>query len=124
MFYGLQASQDAIRKEGYAVLVEGYMDFLKLYQASIHPVVAVSGTAFTVSHTMALSRITTKVVLLYDGDEAGGNAAIKAGWVLLKAGLEPSIVRPPEGQDPDDWVGDVGKKVLIQINGAKHQQQI
>ena len=113
VFYGLQASRDAIRKEGYAVLVEGYMDFLKLYQASIHPVVAVSGTAFTTSHTTALSRITTKIVLLYDGDEAGGNAAIRAGWVLLKAGLEPSIVRPPEGQDPDDWVGDAGKESVI-----------
>jgi DNA primase len=76
-------------------------------------VVAVSGTAFTTSHTTALSRITTKVVLLYDGDEAGGNAAIRAGWVLLKAGLEPSIVRPPEGQDPDDWVGDAGKESVI-----------
>ena len=113
VFYGLQASRDAIRKEGYAVLVEGYMDFLKLYQASIHPVVAVSGTAFTPSHTTALNRITNKVVLLYDGDEAGGNAAIRAGWVLLKAGLEPSIVRPPEGQDPDDWVGDAGKESII-----------
>ena len=113
VFYGLQASRDAIRKEEYAVLVEGYMDFLKLYQASIHPVIAVSGTAFTISHTTALSRITTKIVLLYDGDEAGGNAAIRAGWVLLKAGLEPSIVRPPEGQDPDDWVGDAGKESVI-----------
>ena len=113
VFYGLQASRDAIRKEGYAVLVEGYMDFLKLYQASIHPVVAVSGTAFTPSHATGLSRITNKVVLLYDGDEAGGNAAIRAGWVLLKADLEPSIVRPPEGQDPDDWVGDAGKESVI-----------
>ena len=113
VFYGLQASRDAIRKDGYAVLVEGYMDFLKLYQASIHPVVAVSGTAFTPSHATTLSRITNKVVLLYDGDEAGGNAAIRAGWVLLKAGLEPSIVRPPEGQDPDDWVGDAGKESVI-----------
>ncbi len=113
VFYGLQASRDAIRKVGYAVLVEGYMDFLQLYQAGIHPVVAVSGTAFTPRHALALRRITSKVVLLYDGDNAGGNAAVRAGWVLLRAGLEPAIVRPPEDQDPDDWVMDVGRNEVL-----------
>ncbi len=113
VFYGLQASRDAIRKTGFAVLVEGYMDFLQLYQAGIHPLVAVSGTAFTQRHALALSRITQKVVLLYDGDNAGGNAAIRAGWVLLKAGLEPTIVRPPEDQDPDDWVRAVGRNDVL-----------
>ncbi len=113
VFYGLQASRDAIRKTGFAVLVEGYMDFLQLYQAGIHPLVAVSGTAFTQRHALALSRITQKVVLLYDGDNAGGNAAIRAGWVLLKAGLEPTIVRPPRDQDPDDWVRAVGRNDVL-----------
>ena len=113
VFYGLQASRDAIRKTGFAVLVEGYMDFLQLYQAGIHPLVAVSGTAFTQRHALALSRITQKVVLLYDGDNAGGNAAIRAGWVLLKAGLDPTIVRPPRDQDPDDWVRAVGRNDVL-----------
>ena len=113
VFYGLQASRDAIRKTGFAVLVEGYMDFLQLYQAGIHPLVAVSGTAFTQRHALALSRITQKVVLLYDGDNAGGNAAIRAGWELLKAGLEPTIVRPPGDQDPDDWVRAVGRNDVL-----------
>lgn len=116
VFYGLQASRDSIRKTGHAILVEGYMDFLQLYQAGIHPVVAVSGTAFTPRHALALSRITKKVILFYDGDSAGGNAAIRAGWVLLKAGLEPKVVRPPKDLDPDDWVRDVGRnKILMEI---------
>jgi len=113
VFYGLHASRDAIRKIGYAVLVEGYMDFLQLYQSEIHQVVAVSGTAFTPRHALALSRITQKVVLFYDGDKAGGNAAIRAGWVLLKAGMEPTIVRPPRNQDPDDWVRDKGRNDVL-----------
>lgn len=113
VFYGLQASRDAIRKIGYAILVEGYMDFLQLYQAGIHPVVAVSGTAFTQRHAMAISRITKKVILFYDGDSAGGNAAIRTGWVLLKAGLEPTIVRPPKDKDPDDWVREVGRDEIL-----------
>jgi len=120
VFYGLQATRDSIRKEGYVVLVEGYMDFLKLYQSSIHPVVSVSGTAFTSKHASSISKITKKVVLLYDGDDAGGSAAIRAGWVLLKSGMVPSIVRPPNGLDPDDWIDQSSKaKVLSAIQSPK-----
>jgi len=120
VFYGLQATRDSIRKEGYVVLVEGYMDFLKLYQSSIHPVVSVSGTAFTSKHASSISKITKKVVLLYDGDDAGGGAAIRAGWVLLKSGMVPSIVRPPNGLDPDDWIDQSSKvKVLSAIQSPK-----
>ncbi|MEL1235737.1 MAG: DNA primase, partial [Candidatus Neomarinimicrobiota bacterium] len=120
VFYGLQATRDAIRKEGYVVLVEGYMDFLKLYQSSIYPVVSVSGTAFTSKHASSISKITKKVILLYDGDDAGGNAAIRAGWVLLKSGIVPTIVRPPNGLDPDDWIDQSSKaKVLSAIKSPK-----
>jgi DNA primase len=113
VFYGLQATRDSIRKEGFVILVEGYMDFLKLYQASIHPVVSVSGTAFTLKHASSLSRITQKVILLYDGDDAGGTATERAGWVLLRSGLIPSVVRPPKGTDPDDWVSNVGSEAVM-----------
>ena len=120
VFYGLQATRDAIRKEGYVVLVEGYMDFLKLYQSSIYPVVSVSGTAFTPKHASSISKITKRVILLYDGDDAGGNAAIRAGWVLLKSGMVPTIVRPPNGLDPDDWIDQSSKvKVLSAIQSPK-----
>ena len=113
VFYGLQATRDSIRKEGYVVLVEGYMDFLKLYQGSIHPVVSVSGTAFTMKHALSLSRITQKVILLYDGDKAGGAATERAGWVLLRSGLIPSVVRPPNGTDPDEWIGSAGPEAIM-----------
>ena len=113
VFYGLHATRDSIRREGYVRLVEGYMDFLKLYQASIYPVVSVSGTAFTMRHALSLSRITQKVILLYDGDQAGGAAAERAGWVLLRSGLIPSVVRPPQGTDPDDWISSVGSEAVL-----------
>ena len=113
VFYGLQATRDSIRREGYVILVEGYMDFLKLYQASIYPVVSVSGTAFTMRHALSLSRITQKVILLYDGDQAGGASAERAGWVLLRSGLIPSVVRPPQGTDPDDWISSVGSEAVL-----------
>ena len=113
VLYGLQASRDAIRKAEYAILVEGYMDFLQFYQAGIHPTVAVSGTAMTTRHAVTLGRITKKVILLYDGDQAGGQATIRAGWVLMKAGLEPIVVRPPSGKDPDDWIRENEKQEIM-----------
>ena len=112
IFYGLHASKDIIRQTGHAILVEGYMDFLQLYQSGIHPVLAASGTAFTNNHAIGLSRITKKVILLFDGDYAGGAAAIKAGWALLKNGLEPLIVRPPKNKDPDDWIRDSNLSII------------
>ena len=102
--YGLHVTKDVIRKSGYAVLVEGYMDFLQLYQAGIEPVVSVSGTSLTRNHANMLSRLVNKVILLYDGDSAGGNAAIRAGFIIYQVGMEAQVVRPPNDLDPDDWV--------------------
>ena len=114
ILYGLHKTRDSIRKAGYAVLVEGYMDFLQLYQAGIKTVVAISGTSLTMNHAKALSRLTNKIILLYDGDSAGGSATIRAGFIIYKAGMEPYVIRPPEGMDPDDWILNNGK---IEIEG-------
>ena len=96
------------------------MDYLKLYQNSIHNVIAVSGTSFTKRHGTIINRYTGKVILLFDGDKAGADATIKTGWVLLQSGIEPLIVRPPEGMDPDDWVTNENKEVIInKINYPK-----
>ena len=108
IFYGIHTSKDHIRKEGYVILVEGYMDYLQLYQVGIKPVLATSGTAFTLSHSRLLSGMTNKIILLFDGDEAGAKAAIRSGWEILKNGLEPLIIRPPAGLDPDDWIQKSG----------------
>ena len=113
VFYGLQASRDSIRKKACVILVEGYMDFLKLYQGSVSNILATSGTAFTEKHVSALNRITKKVILFYDGDDAGGNAAVKAGWTLLQGGLDPMVIRPPEGLDPDDWIDKIGGENIL-----------
>lgn len=120
VFYGIHATRDAIRKAEHAILVEGYMDFLQIYQAGIYPVVAMSGTAFTQKHASQLSKITQKVILLYDGDNAGGTATVRAGFVLFKAGLEAQVVRPPDGLDPDDWIRKNGpKEVKINIENTQ-----
>ena len=109
ILYGLHITKQEIRKKGYAILVEGYMDFLQLYQAGIKNIVAISGTSLTDNHANLLSRITNKIILLYDGDSAGGNAACRAGFVIFKSGMEAYVVRPPNNLDPDDWIIKHGK---------------
>lgn len=104
VFYGYHNTATSIREEGSAIMVEGYMDFLQLYQSGIHNVLAVSGTAFTDRHAIQIGKITKKVYLMYDGDEAGQKAALRAGYALLKNGIAAFVVRTPEGIDPDDWV--------------------
>ena len=108
ILYGLWASKEDIRKKEYAIVVEGYLDYLQLYQAGIKNVVAVSGTSFTDEHAKLIKRFCKRIYMAYDGDTAGVSAAIRAGYILIKFGLEPKIVSIPTGKDPDDWVKDEG----------------
>ena len=108
ILYGLWASKEDIRKKEYAIVVEGYLDYLQLYQAGIKNVVAVSGTSFTDEHAKLIKRFCKKIYMAYDGDTAGVSAAIRAGYILMKFGLEPKIISVPTGKDPDDWVKDDG----------------
>ena len=102
--YGLHLTKDAIRKSGYVILVEGYMDLIQLYQAGIKSVISVSGTSLTKNHANIISKLVSKVILLYDGDSAGGNAALRAGFIIYQAGMEAHVIRPPNKLDPDDWL--------------------
>ena len=104
VFYGLNLTRDAIRNAESAILVEGYTDLIQLIQVGIKNVVAVSGTAFTDRHVHQIRRIASKVYLAYDGDSAGINAGKKAGYSLLKGGVDPLVIVIPDGMDPDDWV--------------------
>ena len=115
--YGLHITKDAIRKSRYAILVEGYMDLLQLYQAGIEPVVSVSGTSLTKNHANLISKHVKKVILLYDGDSAGASAVIRAGFILYQVGVEVYVVRPPNDLDPDDWLLKEGS------NAINHQLQ-
>ncbi|MEE9573155.1 MAG: DNA primase, partial [Candidatus Neomarinimicrobiota bacterium] len=102
VLYGLHLSRQAIREQGAVFLVEGYMDFIQLYQAGIENVVAASGTALTERHVRQIKKFTNSVFLTYDGDQAGTDAAIRAGYLLYKGSVEPLIVKVPDGIDPDD----------------------
>ena len=121
ILYGLHETKQIIRTSKTVIVVEGYLDFLQLYQSGIHNIVAISGTAFTDQHALQIKRFCEKVHLAYDGDSAGISAAIRAGYVLLRAGLSPLIVNIPNGLDPDDWVKRDGNIPFLEAveNSAK-----
>ena len=121
ILYGLHETKQIIRTSKSVIVVEGYLDFLQLYQSGIHNIVAISGTAFTDQHALQIKRFCERVYLAYDGDAAGISAAIRAGYVLLRAGLSPLIVNIPNGLDPDDWVKRDGNIPFLEAveNSAK-----
>ncbi|MBC8196456.1 MAG: DNA primase [Candidatus Marinimicrobia bacterium] len=102
--YGLNKSKNYIPKKDQALVVEGYLDYLQLYQHGFNNGVAVSGTAFTQQHARKLKRYTENIVLVFDGDSAGIKAAIRSGYVLALEGVSPKIIEMPEGLDPDDMM--------------------
>ena len=118
VFYGLHKTRDSIRKFSTAVLVEGYTDFLQLVQLGIPNVVALSGTALGINHASQIRKFASKFYLAYDGDEAGINATLRAGYVLFQAGIEPLVIPVPSDKDPDDWVREAGVNAFQEAMGS------
>ncbi len=108
VLYGLFFAKEWIRQEGYAIFVEGYMDFLQLFQQGIKNVVATSGTALTEDHARLIRRYTQEVILCYDADSAGIHAALRGGQVLFQNDLNVRVLILPEGEDPDSFVRQHG----------------
>lgn len=115
ILYGLSHAKDDIRKIDKAIIVEGYMDLISLYQAGVKNVVAVSGTALTDDQVQLLSRYTKNVVLLFDADTAGIKASMRSIEILLKRDFDVKISTLPKGEDPDSYVTKFGKEAFDEI---------
>lgn len=115
--YGLFQSRESIRQKKFAILVEGYLDLIALYQFGITNVAASLGTAFTPEQSKLLNRSTKKVVINYDGDAAGIKAARRAIEELLPNDLEIKVLVLPNGQDPDDFVRANGAEAYNEARG-------
>ena len=103
LLYGAFQAKNAIRKQNQCILVEGYMDVISMHQAGIENVLASSGTALTDGQVALIRRQTENLILFYDADSAGFNAAVKGFGISLKAGLNVQIVQLPQGEDPDSF---------------------
>jgi DNA primase len=108
ILYGLNLSKDEIRQSQSAILVEGYVDLISLFQAGIKNVVASSGTAFTPDQARLLSRYAEKVYLFFDADSAGQSAVFRSVDLLFSEGIEVFVVSLKAGEDPDSFLREFG----------------
>lgn len=112
--FGLHLTRDEIRKQKFAILVEGFLDLIVPYQFGVRNVVASLGTALTPEQVKLLARFARKVVVNYDGDRAGVQAAKRAIETLLAEDLEVKVLVLPDNADPDEF---------IRRNGAAEYQR-
>jgi DNA primase len=115
LLYGLNFTKDAVREAGTAVLVEGYTDFSALYQAGIRNVVASLGTALTAWQVAQVMRFAPRVIVNYDGDNAGLTAAARAVPLGLEKGLNVEVMVLPDGLDPDAFLKKHGRDKYLAL---------
>ncbi len=123
VLFNLDKARQAIRNDGGAVLVEGQMDCISVYLAGIPNVIATSGTAFTEFQTRLLRRHATKVIVNFDPDTAGGNAAEKSIALLTEEGFDVQVLTLEGGLDPDRYVRERGARAYAEaLRGAPTYQ--
>jgi DNA primase len=117
--YNLHRARNAMRKANRAVLVEGYMDVIGVHAAGVGEVVASCGTALTNAQVRAMHRHADTVVVNFDPDEAGANAAERALQILLDESLHVKVLALDGGLDPDEYVKQNGAEAYrAKLDGA------
>ena len=104
LLYGYSLAKDNIYKKNQIIVTEGYLDVVMLHQAGFNNAVATLGTALTQEHLPILKRGNPKIIVAYDGDKAGLNAAFKASKLLSHSDFEGGVIIFPQGVDPADMV--------------------
>jgi DNA primase len=122
VLFNLDKARTAIRQAEYALLVEGQMDCISVFLRGIQNVIATSGTAFTEQQVALLRRHTTNIVVNFDPDDAGGNAAEKSIALLTEEGFTIKLVTLDGGLDPDRFIRERGVEAYVgAIRGARRQ---
>jgi DNA primase len=104
VFFGLDKSKRALLDAGFAVVCEGQLDLIACFMAGVQNIVAPQGTAFTADHARIIKRYVDEVVLCFDSDEAGQNAAVRSLDHLLASGLAVRVAVVPAPHDPDSFI--------------------
>jgi DNA primase len=114
--FGLNLAKKHINREWpNLVLVEGYMDFLALYQHGFKNAVATLGTALGEDHVRLMRRFVEEVIVVYDGDKAGEAASLRGLEILLEGGMQVKLVSLPKGEDPDDFLNKRGNDAFAAL---------
>ncbi|RWR15143.1 DNA primase [Siminovitchia fortis] len=108
LLYNYNGARSEIRRQGYAVLFEGFADVISADQANVKNGVAVMGTSLTNEHIRLLRRLTDTIILCFDSDQAGIEASNRAGSLLVEQGMEVKAAMLPKGTDPDDYIRKYG----------------
>jgi DNA primase len=121
IFFGLDKSKRAILDAGFAIVCEGQLDLIACFMAGVQNVVAPQGTAFTEQHARIIKRYVDEVVLCFDSDEAGQNAAVRSLDHLLASGLAVRVAIVPAPHDPDSFIkangGEAFRKLVENAEG-------
>ncbi len=115
LLYGADLAKAACREAGYVAVVEGYTDVIAAHQAGLRNVVGTLGTAFGEEHLRQLRRLAERVVLIFDGDEAGLAAADRALELFLASDLDLRVLALPEGLDPCDLLNQQGSVAFREL---------
>ena len=115
ILYGLHAAKQFCRQEGFLYIVEGYFDFLSLFQHGIKNTVASLGTALTSDHIRILKGYATKMILVFDSDTAGISAAKRSIKMFNKEGVDTRVLVLPDGSDPDSYIVKHGPEAFNQM---------
>lgn len=113
--YGLNFSRDSIKKQGHALIVEGYLDFIIPYQALAKNIIATLGTALTIDQVKLLKRFANTVIMVYDPDEAGEAASLRNMDMFIGEGVNVYIAELPSGFDPDNYIRKFGTDDFIKL---------
>ena len=108
ILYGLYHAKTEIRKQDNCFIVEGYTDVISLHQAGVENVVATSGTSLTNDQVRLMKRYSQNITLLFDGDQAGLNAALRGVDLILPQDVNVNVVALPEEHDPDSFIREKG----------------
>lgn len=113
--YGLNLTGAEVRKQDAIILVEGYMDVVSLYQAGVRNVSASLGTALTENQVKLIKRYTRNVILSYDADQAGQQAAMRGLDILYGENCAARVLKVTDGKDPDEFIKKNGRKAFLQL---------
>lgn len=113
ILYGLNFSKESIRDTGEVIIVEGYTDFVSLYQAGITNIAASLGTSLTSDQVSQTLRFAPKIIINYDGDSAGKLATSRGISLYFEKASEPEILILPENLDPDSYLRKYGTDKYI-----------
>lgn len=115
LLYHYHMARDVCRQKDVVIVMEGFMDVIRAHSIGVLNTIATMGTAVTKKQAQLIKRLAHRVILCFDGDEAGAKATLACSNELALIGVVPQVVRLPDDMDPDDYIRKNGKDAFIDL---------